>query len=169
MKKVIFLLMAAFCLSSTSTIASAKEKAPEVTEVSVIGEGVGNGGRVLLSVTCAAKKAEKVTENDLRNAAINCVLFRGWTDKSRSTSFDSSTNHDPIAGNADARTKNADYFNDFLSSNEAFNYVEIVPDTRKVIKNGKLYEVSQTVTVNVKELRKKLERDGIIKGLKRNW
>lgn len=170
MKKAICLFAAIFAISLIAPNSlSAKEKAPEVSEVSVFGEGTGNGGRVMLAVTLAAKKTDKITDVDFKNSAIRCVLFRGWTDKSRQSSFDNSVSHNPIAGNADAQAKNQDYFNDFYSSGEAANYVDLVPDTRKVMKNGKLYNVTQTVTVNVSQLRKKLERDGIIKGLKRNW
>lgn len=151
------------------TVVSAKEKAPEVTEVSAIGEGVGDGGRVLIRVTCAAKKAQKVTDADLRKAALRCVLFRGWTDKSRSEMIDSSSKHQAIAGDPDAETQHADYFTDFFAGTNPANYVEIVPETRRVLKNGKLYEVSSLVTVNTATLRKKLEKDGIIRSLRPKW
>lgn len=170
MKKAICFIAAMLCLSlAMPQTAAAKEKKPEVSEVSVVGEGTANNGRVLIAVTCAAKKANLVTENDLRSAALRCVLFRGWVDKSNTNNFDASTTHPAIAGDPDAETAHADYFRDFLSSGAAEGYVEMVPDTRKVMKDGKVYKVTQTVTVNTRSLRKKLEKDGIIKGLNRKW
>ena len=65
--------------------------------------------------------------------------------------------------------QHTDYFNDFFISGEAAKYVDIVEDTRKVTKSGKVYLVSQTVSVNVPALRSKLERDNIIKSLKSGW
>lgn len=166
MKKLILLL---FCFMLCHGISYAKDKAPEVQAVSVYGEGVGNGGRPVIVVTCSAKKADKVTAAEICNSAVRAVLFKGWADKSKSSSFDSSVNHPAIAGNPDVEIQHTDYFNDFFSSGEAAKYVDIVEDTRKVTKSGKVYLVSQTVSVNVPALRSKLERDNIIKSLKSGW
>lgn len=166
MKKFFTVLM---CIMLCCGVGFSKDKTPEVQEVSIVGEGVGNGGRPILMVTCAAKKADKVTLDEIRNCAVRSVLFKGWSDKSKSSSFDSSVNHPALAGNPDVETQHIDYFNDFFSSGEANKYVDIVDDSRKVTKAGKLYHVSQLVTVNVPALRAKLERDNIIKSLKSGW
>lgn len=163
MKKI--MMMLAFVL--VCMVAGAKDS--EVVDVSITGEGVGNGGRPTITATCSAKKANKVTDDDIRRCAVRGVLFKGWTDKSNTSAYDASSNHPPIAGSADRETMNADYFADFFGSGEAIKYVDILPDTRKVSKNGKVYYVSQMVSVNVSELRKKLERDGITKSLKTGW
>jgi len=144
-------------------------KAPEVVDVSVTGEGVGNGGRPVLVATCSAKKANKVTDDDIRRCAVRGVLFKGWADKSNTSSFDASINHPAIAGNPDVETMHADYFKDFFESGEAIKYVDVLADTRNVMKSGKLYHVSQMVTVNVQALRAKLEKDNIIKSLRSGW
>ena len=115
------------------------------------------------------QKADKVTAAEICNSAVRAVLFKGWVDKSKSSSFDSSVNHPAIAGNPDVEIQHTDYFNDFFISGEAAKYVDIVEDTRKVTKSGKVYLVSQTVSVNVPALRSKLERDNIIKSLKSGW
>lgn len=143
-------------------------KGPEVSEVSIEGEGVGNGGRPIIVVTCAAKKADKVTDADIRRFAVRGVLFRGYSDKSKSTGFDSSTAH-PALLDADQEVAKADYFNDFFGSGAYNTYVDILPDTRKVMKAGKEFYVSQTVQINVPALRKKLEKDGVIRSLKSGW
>lgn len=165
MKKLLMILA---CVLMCVT-AEAKEKTPDVVDVSVAGEGIGNGGRPLIVATCSAKKADKVTDSDLRRCAVRGVMFKGWADKSNTQSFDASTNHPAICGNADVETMHADYFKDFFDSGEAIKYADVVADTRKVMKSGKLYHVSQIVTVNVSALRAKLEKDGIIKSLRTGW
>lgn len=149
-------------------VAAAMAKEPEVMEVSIQGEGVGNGGRPILTVTCSAKKADKVTEDDIRRCAVRGVLFRGYSDKSNTSNFDASTSHPAIVG-ADKESSYADYFNDFFNSGAANSYVDLIDDTRKVMKAGKVYHVSQTVQVNVPDLRKKLEKDGIVRSLRSGW
>lgn len=164
MKKLIIFLVCTLMMSAAATWA----KAPQVTEVSITGEGVGNGGRPVLVVTCAAKKAADVSDADLAVCAVRGVLFRGYADASKSSSFDSSTNHPALVG-ADNEAAHADYFADFFGSGAASTYVDILPDTRKVTKVGKVYHVSQMVQVNVPALRAKLEKDGIIRSLKTGW
>lgn len=143
-------------------------KDPDVTEVSLVGEGIGNGGRPVIVVTCGAKKTDKVTDDAIRRCAVHGILFRGYADKSNTASYDASTSH-PALLDADKEAGYADYFNDFFSSGAYNTYVDILPDTRKVMKSGKLYHVSQAVQVNVPALRKKLEKDGVIRSLKSGW
>lgn len=162
--KKLFMLFAAVMVCLT-----AGAKSPQVEDVSVVGESAGNGGRPIVLVTCAAKKAGDVTDADLCRCAIRCMLFKGWTDESKSAGFDSSVNHPAIAGNPDVETQHADYFADFFASGQASNYASVIPDTRKVMKTGKMFYVSQMVTVNVPDLRKKLEKDNIIKSLRSGW
>ena len=143
-------------------------KEPEVTEISISGEGIGNGGRPILTVTCAAKKADKVTDSEICRCAVRGVLFRGYADSSNTSSFDASTSH-PALVDPDQEAGHADYFNDFFSTGAYNTYVDILPDTRHIMKAGKVYHVSQSVQVNVPALRKKLEKDGIIRSLKSGW
>lgn len=147
----------------------AKEKAPEVAVVNVYGEGIGNGSSAVLNVTCAAKKADKVTDNDLRREAIRAVLFKGWVDKNKSSNGNASSKHPAITGGADNESLFADYYADFLKDGNLENYANIVPEHRRVVKAGKVYHVSGLVTVNVPALSKKLEKDGMIKSLKSGW
>ena len=100
---------------------------------------------------------------------MRAVLFKGWVDKSKSSSFDSSVNHPAIAGNPDVEIQHTDYFNDFFISGEAAKYVDIVEDTRKVTKSGKVYLVEPDGFCECSALRSKLERDNIIKSLKSGW
>ena len=162
--KKLFMLMVAVMMFF---IAGAK--GPDVTYVSIVGEGVGNGGKPQLTATCAAKKADKVKDDDLRICAVRGVIFNGWADISKASSFQASANHPSLAGGPDAETQHADYFADFFSSGEALKYAEVIADTRKVSKSGKIYHVSQLVTVNVPALRAKLVKDNIIGDLRQGW
>lgn len=163
MKKLLMFLICTLMMSAASFA-----KAPQVTVVSVVGEGVGNGGRPVLAVTCASKKATDVNDAAIAVNALRGVMFRGYSDASKSSSFDSSTNHPALVG-ADNEAAHADYFADFFNSGAASSYVDILPDTRKVSKVGKEYHVTQIVQVNVPDLRKKLEKDGIIRSLRTGW
>lgn len=163
MKRLLTLLACALMMAGAMFA-----KDPEVTEVSISGEGVGNGGRPVLIVTCAAKKPDKVTDDDLRRCAVRGILFRGYADKSNTSAFDASTSHPALVG-ADAESMHADYYGDFFASGAANSYVDILPDTRKVMKSGKIYHVSQKVQVDVPSLRKKLEKDGMLRSLRTGW
>ncbi len=165
MKKVLFALA---CLLACA-VGGAKEKAPEVTDLGIVGEGIGNGSAAIVTATCSAKKADKVTDADIARAAVRGVLFTGWTDKAGDAYIDSATKHPAVAGSADAEVQHADYFKAFFESNAPMSYVTILPDTRKVVKSGKVYKVSQTVTVNTSALKAKLQKDGVIKGLRSGW
>lgn len=162
-------LLLAFSLGLVALGVGAKEKAPEVQLVSVIGEGVGNGGRPMLTVTMEAKKTDKITTNDLRNAAVRAVLFNGWGDASNTAAYDASTSHPSICGSADVEAQHADYFADFFNSGDAAKYADLVDDTRKVKKVGKLFQVSQSLIINVKDLRAKMEKDKVVRSLRTGW
>lgn len=158
MKRLLFIALAfALCVGSY-----AKEKEPEVTDISVVCERAGQSGMQLLAVTCEAKKADKVTNAALINCAIRITLFRGYTSANGVT-------FKPLCPDPDVKNTRADYFNDFFNSNVPENYGEVIVDTRKVVKVGKMYRVTQNVNLNVGGLRKKLEKDGIIKALGSGW
>lgn len=163
MKKLFLFLAVAFV-----ALASAA-KPPVITDVSIVGEGVGNQGRPIIKATCSSKKAADVTDADLIRCAVRGVMFQGWVDKSNTTAFDASTNHPAVCGNPDVEVQHADYFADFFGGNDAAKYAQVLPDTRKVLKNGKEFNVSALVSVNVPALRAKLERDNVIKSLKSGW
>lgn len=143
-----------------SLCATAKD--PVVTYVSIVGEGTGNGGSAIVTATCSAKKAGDVTELDLIKCAIHGVLFNGWTDNASNYT---ATTHRAICGDPDVETQHADYFADFFASPTVTSYATIVPETRSAVKSGKVFNVSQQVSVNQRQLRKKLEKDGIIRKL----
>lgn len=157
MKKLIF----AFACALLALASMAK--APVVTDVSCSGEGVGSRGRVVVRATCSAKKAADVTDADLIRCAVRAIMFQGWNDANSMGGYDVSASHGALCGNPDVETQHADYFADFFAANEQSNYAQVLPDTRKVLKSGKVYNVSALVSINSKALRQKLERDHIIK------
>lgn len=162
--KKLFTMLACMMIFIT---ASAKD--PEVTDIAMVGKGVGNANRPTLLVTCAAKKADKVTDLDLCRCAVRGILFQGWTDDVKTGGYETSAFHPALTSGPDAEVEHADFFNDFFSSGDVTKYATVLPDTRKVVKNGKVFHVSGMVTVNVPALRKKLESSNIIKTLKSGW
>ena len=58
------------------------------------------------------------------------------------------------------------FFNDFFADGGEYrNYVQVVSNTRTVVKSGKKYKIGATVTVSKEQLRRDLEAKGILKGL----
>lgn len=163
MKKLLLVLVCAVVAIASSA------KPPVITDVSIVGEGVGNQGRPVIKATCSSKKAADVTDADLVRCAVRGVMFQGWVDGSNTSAFDASTNHPAVCGSPDVEVQHADYFADFFGGEDALKYAQILPDTRKVLKNGKVFNVSALVSVNVPALRAKLERDKVIKSLKSGW
>lgn len=80
----------------------AKDKAPEISDISLEGAGNGQNGTILLNVTVSAKKADKVTNDVLVRSAVRMALFRGWNDRNKSSYGTSGASHPPICGEADA-------------------------------------------------------------------
>lgn len=152
-----------FVFASVMITLASLAKAPVVTDVSCSGEGVGRGGRVIVRATCSAKKAADVTDADLIRCAVRAIMFQGWTDGNSMGGYDVSASHNALCGNPDVETQHADYFADFFAANAQSSYAQVLEDTRKILKVGKVYNVSALVSVNSKALRQKLERDHIIK------
>ncbi len=71
-----------------------------------------------------------------------------------------------MAGSAANEAQHADFYKDFFSdSGSASDFASIVVDSRKVVKSGKEYRVTMTISVHKEELRSYLESLGILKSL----
>ncbi|MBO4802039.1 MAG: caspase family protein [Bacteroidaceae bacterium] len=122
------------------------------------GAGTGLQGTYLVTTSITSPKND-VTDEQLLRCAIHGVLFRG---------FNSTANRQrqrPLAGSAEVETQQVAFFSDFFSSGDFKNYGQVVPDTRTVVRVGKQYSVTATVSVAKEQLRKDLQQKGIIKGL----
>lgn len=134
-------------------------RATDIPEYELEGNGTGAQGTYLVKVSVLTKN-NKISSAELGRCAVHGVLFRGFSNKELRQS------QKPLAGSAAVESQHADYFKSFFAEEGAYkNYVGEVSGSRSVVKVGKQYRVSATVTVNKEQLRKDLEDAGIIKGL----
>lgn len=153
MQKIVFTLI---CLFVSFCYAAAKE----LPEYELEGNGTGAQGTYLVKVSVLTKD-KQLNSDELGRCAVHGVLFKGFSAKELRQQHQK-----PLAGSAAAEAQHADFFNSFFAENGAYkNYVGEVSGSRTVIKSGKKYRVSATVTVNKEQLRKDLEKSGVIRGL----
>ncbi len=149
----LILLIALFCSVFT---AYGKDNNP-IPPYEIIGAGTGSQGTYLIDVTVISKKSNP-DDNILKRAAVHGVLFKGFSNKVHRQI------QKPLAGSAANEAQHADFYKDFFSdSGSASDFASIVVDSRKVVKSGKEYRVTMTISVNKEELRSYLESLGILK------
>ena len=133
--------------------------ADELPDYQIEGAGTGNQGTYLVRVSVLTKKS-KVLDDEIGRCAVHGVLFRGFANK------EARQQQKPLAGGAMVEQQNAKFFEDFFGKTGTYvNYYQIVSGSRQVVKVGKQYKVTGTVTVAKDQLRKDLQDAGIIKGL----
>lgn len=148
--------MAALCAVILSALTLFADNLPEYQ---LQGAGTGNQGTYLVTVSVLGKKTQ-INDDVLARCAVHGVLFKGFVEPSMRKTIK------PIAGNASKEGEHADYFEHFFEKDgAAANYVTFVNSSRKVVKSGKQYKVSVTVSVSKDQLRKDLEDAGVIRGL----
>lgn len=133
--------------------------ADELPDYQIEGAGTGNQGTYLVRVSVLTKKS-KVLDDEIGRCAVHGVLFRGFANK------EARQQQKPLAGSPMVEQQNKSFFEDFFGkANTYVNYYQIVSGSRQVVKVGKQYKVTGTVTVAKDQLRKDLQDAGIIKGL----
>lgn len=155
MKSLLFTIM--LCLGSFSLNAQ---------DYSLTSEGVdNNGNHVIKIVVSTKKKPSKSAEDLIRQCAVHGVMFRGVT-AAKEYSGQPALIKDPNA----EQTKKV-WFDAFWNEGTYKKYVNITPSSLSVMKNkqSKMTETSALVTVSGNELKKYLEKEGIIKGLSNLW
>lgn len=151
----LFLLLALFCSVFT---AYGKDINP-IPAYEIAGAGTGSQGTYLIDVTVISKK-NNPDDNIIKRAAVHGVLFKGFSNKEHRQM------QKPLAGSAANEAQHIDFYKDFFSeTGSASNYASIISGSRRVIKSGKEYRVSVTVSVNKDALRSDLESLGILKNL----
>ena len=163
MKKLLLSVLTVFvALSCAFTAqAGAKKKADKQTQVFRYDiEYVKNAGDGMSNVKVwSYGKSVKVAEERCKANAVHGVIFKGYTGQGAA--------QPALVKNASGYSDNKDFFDNFFNSGDYLRYVSSVvngsTESRK-IKNGG-FKVSQTMTVNVKMLRRHLEQAGIIRGL----
>lgn len=157
MKKCILFFLMLFAIVG---ICDAKKNAAikDVT-YEIVSAGTGAQGTYLVTITVVT--GDKKLEDDVVKAcAVHGVLFKGFV------SNDNRQHQRPLAGSATVEADHADFYDNFFSDPSSYGrYADIVTGSRKVIKSGKKYKVTNTVTVYKDQLKKDLENAGAVDGL----
>ena len=144
MKKIFNLLMM-LLLISIGAIA----KDIKVPQYDITGAGSGSEGTILVKVYVYAKK---VTDADLKRAAVHGVVFRGCTGNSSGA-------YQPAMAAPTVETENAAFCEEFFATDgECQNYASIVAGSYDRVKTKKGYKSGAILQVNKTTLRKELEK-----------
>lgn len=134
-------------------------KGNESLEYQITGNGTGMQGSYIVKVSVITKD-KKLSDSQIARCAVHGILFKGFASKENRQS------QKPLVSSPMAEAQHAEFFKSFFSEGGPYiGYVSEVDGSREVIKSGKKYRVSAVVTVNKDQLRKDLEKEGIIKGL----
>ena len=128
----------------------------KVPQYDITGAGSGSEGTILVKVYVYAKK---VTDADLKRAAVHGVVFRGCTGNSSGA-------YQPAMAAPTVETENAAFCEGFFATDgECQNYASIVAGSYDRVKTKKGYKSGAILQVNKTTLRKELEKAGIIRSL----
>lgn len=132
------------------------------------GAGMTSNSAQQVKVTIISKKKDGVTDADLERAAVHGVLFRDYDDATNA-GYGSLASHRAIMSSPTAEAEYIDFFEPFFKKGGYAKYVQLVGDSRRVVKAGKEWKVSAIVRVNTAQLKKDLEKQGMYKSLKGGW
>ena len=153
--KVILLLLVSFLLCPLSAIC----KDDKVPQYDIEAAGSGQQGTYLVKISVYSK-SKSVTDDILKKAAVHGVIFRGVP------GGNGAPTQRPLAKSPSVEQEKAEYFKEFFSEGGIYTqYANIVSGSYDRIKSSKGYKLGAILQVNKDELRKELERSGIIKGL----
>lgn len=139
---------------------SAKEpvKSPPLTyEIQCAGSGTQ--GYYLVEVSTYVDKASQISEDVVMKCAVHGVLFRGFTGGQGCTS------QRPLTGSAMQEQQHEEFYKSFFDNRSYVNYASFVSGSMKTTRVGKQYKVAGTVSVAKDQLRRDLEKTGMIRGL----
>lgn len=144
----------------TPFVAMAKKDKDEVISYQVEATGATGAQGTYVVKAWVVTKNKKISDAEIGKCAVHGVLFKGFSNaKTRQ-------HQKPVAGSSVVEDQNADFFKAFFADGgEYANYVQVISNSRSVVKAGKEYKVGADVTVFKEQLRKDLEQKGIIKGL----
>ncbi len=166
MKRLALLLMLMAFALPNSFGKKVEEKMVPQYQIEGAGMTSQNAQQVLIKIL--AKDKNKVSDADLEKAAVHGVLFRDYDDTTNS-GYGSVASHKAIMGSPTAEVEYVDFFKNFFDNNDYRNYVQIVGDSRRVVKVGKEWKVSAVVKVNSAALKKMLKQQGMVKDLGGGW
>ena len=155
MNRLFLILLFVIGLISCKTIPPAEEvKDYEVENINK----TGAEGTVTFKVWCYGKNTDEAVSK-AKYSAVHAVLFRGIP----GTNFES-----PMVTDIKIQEKKKEYFDVFFATNGKYiNFVTLSNDgsigVGDRLKVGKQYKVGTIVQVNHSELRKEMEKSGIIR------
>ena len=134
----------------------------QVVHYDLIGDIVAQKGNKFYKVWSEAGSVNKAIEQALQDA-VAASLFTGVQASQSANSVPA------LCGSFEAYEKYREYFDKFFKKGEFLQYVTNVnsqyPSGENNVRTSKGHRVGLYVTVRYDALRKKLEQDGIIKGL----
>jgi hypothetical protein len=159
MKSKFLMLLA--CLVTCATCHSAWAGSKETTPAYEIeSAGSGTQGNCLVRVWVYSKSG-KVSDNELKRAAVHGVIFRGYN------GTDGNPSAKPMVTDVTVEQQKASYFEGFFAEGGIYSsYAVVVVGSYQRVKTAdKKYKVGATVEVSKDNLRKELEQSGIVKSL----
>lgn len=135
---------------------SAIAKGDKMPKYDITGAGSGNEGMVLVKVYVYDKK---VTDEDIKRAAVHGIVFRGCTGNNSGAS-------QPAMTSPDSEASHQEYCDAFFAKDgECQNYANIIDGSYDRVKTTKGYKQGAIVQVNKRALRKTLEKAGVVRSL----
>lgn len=115
----------------------------------------------IVSVSATGKDVQTASMNAIRNSVYE-MIYNGIPGSAANRIKDLPA----LVPDKETLSKRSDYFTSFFSKREYLSFAEIIPESvPKIIKTSTGYKVNVTVLVKKNELRKKLEKDGLITSL----
>ncbi len=151
MKRILSLL----CLMLMLSLA-ALAKGDVMPQYDITGAGSGNEGMLLVKVFVYSKK---VTDQDLKRAAVHGVVFRGC-------SGNNSGARQPAMAPAESEASHSEFCKEFFAEQgECQNYASIIAGSYERVKTPKGLKYGAIIQVDKKALRKALEKAGVVRSL----
>lgn len=137
-------------------VAGAMAKGDKMPQYDITGAGSGSEGTLLVKVYVYGKK---VSDADLKRAAVHGVVFRGC-------SGNASGARQPAMAPPTAETDNATFCEAFFAADgQCQNFADIVAGSYERVKTNKGYKYGAILQVNKTALRKELEKAGVVRSL----
>lgn len=151
MRKLFSLLLLMLAMSAAAVTTGDKMPQYDIT-----GAGSGNEGKLLVKVYVYGKK---VSDQDIKRAAVHGVVFRGVTGNNSGA-------RQPAMAKADAESTHAEFCEAFFAADgECQNYASIIDGSYERVKTQKGYKYGAIVEVDKRALRKALEDAGVVRSL----
>ena len=131
-------------------------KVEKMPQYDITGAGSGTEGTILVKVYVYGSK---VSDQDLKRAAVHGVVFRGC-------SGNQSGARQPAMAAPTAETDNAAFCQEFFAADgPCQNYASVIAGSYDRVKTQKGYKQGAILQVDKTSLRKELEKAGVVKSL----